>query len=426
MNKIIQPKQSLRGTIRVPGDKSISHRAVMFGALAEGTTEITGFLDGEDCRSTIACFRKLGIRVTQNGETVTVAGKGLRGFSAPTEVLDVGNSGTTMRLMSGILAAQPFDCEMTGDASICKRPMGRVITPLGQMGADIRGKVSENTAPLLVHGQPLRGITYDMPVASAQVKSAILLAGLYAEGETTVIEPYPSRDHTERMLRLLGADVRSNGNTITIHPADKLTAQPIQVPGDISSAAFFIVAALIVPDSHLVIEGVNVNETRTGILDALLAMGADIRLLNPRVVCGEEVADIEVRTSKLRGTAIGGAMIPRMIDEIPVFAIAALFAEGETVVKGAQELKVKESNRIRTMADELGKLGAVIRETDDGMMILGGQSLVGGVTESHNDHRVAMSMAVAGLMASGETEIVGADCAAVSFPNFFELLTQIS
>ena len=425
MNKTIQPKQSLRGTIRVPGDKSISHRAVMFGALAEGTTEITGFLDGEDCRSTIACFRTLGVNITQNGETVTVEGKGLRGLSAPVAVLDVGNSGTTMRLMSGILAAQPFDCEMTGDASICKRPMGRVITPLTQMGADIRGKENENTAPLLVHGQPLHGIAYDMPVASAQVKSAILLAGLYAQGATTVRELLPSRDHTERMLRHLGADIRTADGVITIQPTETLTAQPIQVPGDISSAAFFIVAALIVPDSHIIIEGVNVNETRTGILDALRDMGADIRVTNLRIVCGEEVADIEARTSKLHGTTIGGAIIPRMIDEIPIFTVAALFAEGETVVKDAHELKVKESNRIRTMAEELGKLHATIHETEDGMVIPGGQTLTGGTTNSHNDHRIAMSMAVAGLLATGETVVTGSDCAAVSFPGFFELLARL-
>ena len=425
MNQIIKPRQAMRGTMRVPGDKSISHRAVMFGALANGTTEITGFLDGEDCRSTIACFRKLGIDIVQDGERVMVHGKGLRGLTAPGGVLDVGNSGTTMRLMSGILAAQGFACEITGDASICNRPMGRVITPLSQMGADIRGKEKENVAPLVVRGRALEGIAYDMPVASAQVKSAVLLAGLYAKGETTVREPYPSRDHTERMLRYLGAEVCEKDGAIVIQPAQNLVAKPIQVPGDISSAAFFIVAALIVPDSYLVIQNVNVNETRTGILDALRAMGADICVTNPRVVCGEEVADIEVKTSALHGTTIGGAMIPRMIDEIPVFAIAALFAEGETVVKDAQELKVKESNRIRTMAEELGKLGAVIRETEDGMVIPGGQSLIGGVTESHADHRVAMSMAVAGLMAADETEIVGAECAAVSFPGFFEQLARL-
>jgi len=425
MNQIIKPRKALHGTIRVPGDKSISHRAVMFGALAEGTTEITGFLDGDDCRSTIACFRQMGIAIKQNGDRVTVCGKGLHGLVRPVNTLDVGNSGTTIRLMSGILAAQGFDCEITGDASIQKRPMGRVCLPLSQMGANVRGKEGSDTAPLQICGTDLHGITYDMPVASAQVKSAILLAGLYAKGETVVREPYPSRDHTERMLSYLGANICTANGEITIQKADTLTAHPIQVPGDISSAAFFIVAALIVPDSHVIIENVGINETRTGILDVLAEMGGDIRIRNHREASGEPIADIEVRTSRLRGITFGGAVIPRMIDEIPILAVAALFAEGETIVKDAQELKVKESNRIRTMGMELGKMGAALHETDDGMIIHGGQTLHGALTESHNDHRVAMSMAVAGLMAAGETEIAGAECAAVSFPGFFEALHSL-
>jgi len=426
MIQTIKPTQrGLRGTIRVPGDKSISHRSVMLGALANGVTEITGFLDGDDCRSTIACFRELGIAITQEGERVIVHGRGMRGLTKPNRILDVGNSGTTIRLISGILAAQDFDCEITGDASICKRPMGRVITPLSQMGADVRGKETENMAPLLIHGRPLHGIAYEMPVASAQVKSAVLLASLYAKGETTVHEIFPSRDHTERMLNYLGADIKQENGVIKSRPIAELIARPIQVPGDISSAAFFIVAALITPDSHVIIENVGINETRTGILDVLLEMGADICLRNKRIVCGEPVADIEVRYAKLRGVTFGGATIPRLIDEIPVLAVAALCADGTTIVRDAQELKVKESNRIRTMAEELGKLGAAVTETDDGMIIEGGQMLTGGLTNSHHDHRVAMSIAVAALAARGETQITDAEWATVSFPQFFTILDSL-
>jgi len=425
MTKSIGPKQALRGTIRVPGDKSISHRAIMFGAIAEGTTEITGFLDGEDCRSTIACFRQLGVNITKDGTRVTVEGKGLRGLSAPQGVLDVGNSGTTIRLICGILVAQDFTCEITGDAMIQRRPMDRIITPLVQMGANMTGVNGSGFAPLTIRGGALRGISYDMPMASAQVKSAILLAGLYAEGETAITEPFPSRDHTERMLNGLGAKIRVSNGVITSRSVERLLPMPIEVPGDISSAAFFIVAALLVPDSHVVIQNVNVNETRTGILDALRMMGANIRLLNQRTVCGEEVADLEVITSNLQGIEIGGAMIPRMIDEIPVLAIAALCAKGETVIRDARELKVKESNRIRVMAAELGKLGGVIHETDDGMVIPGGQRLSGGTTDSRGDHRIAMSMAIAGLVAADTVDILGAESAAVSFPDFYALLAGL-
>ena len=424
MTKTIFPKQALRGTIRVPGDKSISHRAVMFGAIADGTTDITGFLDGEDCRATIACFRQLGVNITQNGTHVSVEGKGLHGLSAPVSKLDVGNSGTTIRLMSGILAAQNFKTQMTGDAMIQRRPMDRVITPLTQMGADIQG-VNGGFAPLRIKGSRLRGIHYDMPVASAQVKSAILLASLYADGVTTIKEPFPSRDHTERMLNGFGADIRAINGVIESQPIQKLSAAPIEIPGDISSAAFFIIAALIIPDSHIIIENVNVNQTRAGLLDALRQMGADIRLLNPQLICGEEVANLEVFSSKLQGIEIGGAMIPRMIDEIPILSVAAMFAEGITTIRDARELKIKESNRIRVMAEELKKLGGIIHETDDGMIISGGQRLHGGATDSRGDHRIAMSMAIAGLCAADSVEILGAECANVSFPDFYDLLDSL-
>jgi len=424
MTKNIGPKQSLCGTIRVPGDKSISHRAVMFGAIADGVTEIMGFLDGEDCRSTIACFRQMGVNITQNGTRVTVEGKGLRGLAKPKSELNVGNSGTTIRLMSGILAAQDFACMITGDEMIQRRPMDRVIAPLTQMGADIQG-TNGGFAPLRIRGSALHGISYDMPMASAQVKSAILLASLYADGETVVREPHPSRDHTERMLKGLGADIRVKSGNIVSKPVERFTARAIEVPGDISSAAFFIVAALVVPGSRVVIESVNVNETRTGILDALRAMGADIQMTNARVVCGEEVADLAITSSKLQGIEIGGAMIPRMIDEIPVLAIAALCAEGETVIRDARELKVKESNRIRVMAEELAKLGVTIHETDDGMIIPGGQRIAGGEVDSRGDHRIAMSMAVAGLLTAEEVCIIRAESADVSFPTFYELLESL-
>lgn len=425
MNKIIRPKKSVNGVFSVPGDKSISHRAVMFGSLAKGTTEIEGFLDGEDCRATIDCFRELGVQINQNGDRVTVAGNGLRGLKKPSKQLYVGNSGTTIRLISGILAAQGFDCEITGDASIQKRPMGRVIAPLSLMGADIKGTVSENYAPLAIHGGKLRGIDYTLPVASAQVKSAIILASLYADGQTTVTEPAPSRDHTEIMLNYLGADIISKNGKIISGRTDELQAKKIVIAGDISSAAYFIVAGLIVPDSKIIITNVGVNITRTGIISALKQMGGKVEIMNRRLLCGEWVADISVSSSKLFATTLEGSIIPRLIDEIPVFCVAALFAEGETVIKDAQELKVKESDRIHTMAVELGKMGAEIIETDDGMIISGGQKLSGASVESHGDHRVAMSLAVAALMANGETEICGAECADVSFPDFYECIDKL-
>lgn len=424
MNKTITPINYINKTIKVPGDKSISHRAVMFGSLAKGDTDITGFLTGDDCMSTIACFKKLGIDIDVDGEHIIVHGKGLHGLSAPTETLDVGNSGTTIRLISGILSAQDFDCTLNGDASIQKRPMKRVITPLSQMGAEIES-TNDGFAPLTIHGRKLKAMEYTMPVASAQVKSSILLASLFADGTTVINEPVASRDHTEIMLNYFGADIKNNNGRITSTPVDELYGKPVCVPGDISSAAFFMVAGLIVPDSHIIIENVGINPTRTGIIDALKAMGGNINIINERTSGGEAVADIEVKTSSLKATTLSGDIIPRMIDEIPVFAVAALHADGTTYVKDAQELKVKESNRIATMSEELGKMGAVITETDDGMIIDGQQKLHGAVTESHLDHRVAMSVAIAALTADGETTINNADCVAISFPDFYELLDSL-
>lgn len=424
MNKTIKPMKKLNGQIKIPGDKSISHRAVMFGSLAKGDTKISGFLTGDDCMSTISCFRKLGIDIDFDGENVTVHGKGLHGLTAPTETLDVGNSGTTIRLISGILSAQNFDTKLNGDASIQKRPMRRVINPLTEMGANIES-TNDGFAPLTIHGSKLHSIEYTMPMASAQVKSSILLASLFADGTTIINEPVASRNHTEIILNYFGANIKNENGVITSTPVEELYAKPINVPGDISSAAFFMVAGLIVPNSHIIIENVGINETRTGIIDALRAIGGEINILNQRESGGELVGDIEVKSSKLHATTLEGSIIPRMIDEIPVFAVAALCADGTTVVKDAEELKVKESNRIATMSTELGKMGVVITETEDGMIIEGNQKLKGATVDSHLDHRVAMSCAIAALVAEGETTILDSDCVAISFPNFYELLETL-
>ena len=425
MNAVIKPSGKLRGEITVPGDKSISHRSVMLGSIAKGDTRISGFLTGEDCLSTIDCFKKLGIDIEVNGTDVTVHGKGLKGLSAPAETLDVGNSGTTLRLMSGILSAQPFTTRLTGDSSIQKRPMGRVASPLGLMGAKITSENEKMTAPLTIEGQSLHGIDYTLPVASAQVKSALILAGLYADGETRITEPEATRDHTEIMLNYLGADIRKEGDTIVVRPAAELKGKDITVPGDISSAAYFIAAALISKDSEVLIKNVGVNPTRTGIITAFKAMGGNIELTNERTVCGEPVADILVRSSRLHGVVIKGAIIPKLIDEIPVIAAAACYASGETVIADAAELRVKESDRIKTMAAELGRMGATVIQTDDGMVILGGIPLHGAVCESYNDHRVAMSVAVAALGAKGETQIKDCGCVDISFPGYFDALMSL-
>ncbi len=419
----IKTSAPLRGTITVPGDKSISHRAVMLGALATGTTRITGFLMGEDCLATIDCFRKMGVKIAVDDDAVTVHGVGLRGLRRPPDALYTGNSGTTTRLLCGILAGQDFSCTISGDASIQSRPMGRVIKPLRLMGASITG-TKDNFCPLTLGGGTLHGITYSMPVASAQLKSAVLLAALYADSDTTVLEPAPSRDHTERMLRDLGVTVETNGNAITLTPPAELVARDVAVPADISSAAFFLVAGAIVPGSVLTIRNVGINPTRTGILDALREMGADIEQFNVRGGA-EPVCDLTVRHAPLHGITIGGDIIPRLIDELPVLAVAAAFAQGETVIRDAQELKVKESNRIAAMVHELSKAGADAEETADGMIIRGGRPLHGAQFETYQDHRIAMSMAVFALACAGESEILDPEVAAVSYPDFFDTLAHL-
>ncbi len=413
---VIQKIKKAVGQIKVPGDKSISHRAVMLGSLANGVTEISGFLKGADCLSTIDCFRKMGIDIDINGENVTVHGNGLRGLKKPDEMLYTGNSGTTTRLLCGILAGQNFDTSITGDASIQKRPMGRVVQPLSMMGA----KIENEYCPLYITGTKLHGIDYKMPVASAQVKTAIILAGLYADGETVIHEIEKSRDHTELMLSAMGADLTVDNLDITVKPTNDLTAVNVDIPGDISSAAFFLVLGAIMPNSQITVTNVGINPTRTGIIDVLKDMGADITLENVHTSAGETVADITVRSSSLKGTTVGGDIIPRLIDELPIIAVAAVFADGQTVIKDAQELKVKETNRIRAVVDEFNKCGIDITETDDGMIINGGKSIHGADFKTYGDHRMAMSLTVLAQLADGESTLDDSDCACVSYPTFFD------
>lgn len=415
----------LRGEISVPGDKSISHRAVMFGALAKGTTEVTHFLQGADCLSTIDCFRRMGIDIENTPSRILIHGKGLRGLSAPSSALDVGNSGTTLRLISGILSGQDFKVLLDGDASIRRRPMKRIMTPLSMMGAGIESLKGNGCAPLSIAGRPLHAIHYQSPVASAQVKSCVLLAGLYADGTTRVTEPALSRNHTELMLHFFGAQVLSEGTTASIQPSPTLEGRFIQVPGDISSAAYFIAAALLIPGSEVLIRNVGVNPTRDGILRVCQAMGADITRLNERSDSGEPTADLLVRHSSLRGTVIEGDLIPTLIDELPVIAVMAALAKGTTVIRDAAELKVKESDRIQVMTENLTRMGADVEATEDGMIIHGGSSLQGAIIDSHQDHRVAMSFAVAALAVEGETEIRDASCVSISYPEFYQDLASL-
>ena len=376
---IFEQSKPLTGEVTVPGDKSISHRGIMLGAIAKGTTSITNFLKGADCLSTIACFRKMGIEIEEKGKEILVHGKGLHGLQAPDGILDAGNSGTTTRLISGILAGQNFSCELTGDASIQKRPMKRIITPLSLMGANIESIRGNDCAPLRIHGTSLKGIHYDSPVASAQVKSCILFAGMYADQKTSVTEPYLSRNHSELMLGSFGADIHTEGNTSVISPEPLLYGQEVAVPGDISSAAYFIAAALLIPSSELLIKNVGINPTRDGILRVCHKMGASIELLNKRIQCGEPVADLLVKHSPLKGTVIEGAIIPTLIDELPVIAVMAACAEGETIIRDAQELKVKESNRLEILVHHLTAMGCDVTGTEDGMIIRGGRPLKGAV-----------------------------------------------
>lgn len=421
----IKPASSLKGELPIPGDKSISHRSVMFGAIANGRTEVTHFLQGADCLSTISCFRRLGIEIENTKEHICIHGKGLHGLRPSKEALDAGNSGTTIRLISGILAGQPFSTVLDGDASIRRRPMKRIITPLREMGADLTGS-GNDCAPLTINGSALHGIHYLSPVASAQVKSCILLAGLYADGQTSVTEPSVSRDHTERMLSAFGAQVTCRDTTASICPDPVLSGQKIEVPGDISSAAYFIAAALLVPNSEILIRNVGVNPTRVGILRAAGAMHANIKKYNEHTVSGEPVCDLLVTSSSLTGTVIEGSLIPALIDEIPVLAVMAAFADGTTVIRDAAELKVKESNRIDTVVSNLQKMGADVTATDDGMVIRGGRPLHYAVIDPQADHRIAMAFAVAGLCAEGGVEIDNAECVAISYPGFYRDLCGLS
>lgn len=420
----LSPVSHLRGELTPASDKSISHRGVMLGALSQGTTHIHNFLLGEDCLSTISCFRQMGVEITLDGSDVTIKGRGLHGLQAPKETLYTGNSGTTTRMLCGILAPQPFSCTINGDASIQKRPMGRVILPLRQMGAAIQG-VEDKFTPLHIEGRPLTGIHYNMPVASAQLKSALLFAGLYAQGETSLTEPAPSRDHTERMIRAFGGQVTTNGCDISILPQKELYATTVEVPGDISSAAFFLVAGVLVPGSEILIKNVGLNPTRDGVLQVLLDMGADITICN-RKEDVEPRGDLLVRYSRdrLHGVTIGGDLIPRLIDELPVLAVAAAFAQGTTVIQDAAELRVKESDRITVMEEQLKAAGVEVQATDDGLIIQGGD-VHGGDFYSYGDHRVAMAMAVLSLAAKGESTLKGSDCISISYPEFFTHLAKL-
>lgn len=418
----VQPGGSLNGQTRVPGDKSISHRSIMLGSIAEGTTHVSGFLEGEDALSTLNAFRAMGVRIEgpSDGE-VTIHGVGLRGLKQPQQPLDLGNAGTSMRLLSGLLAGQNFDATLVGDESLSKRPMRRVTEPLARMGAVIE-TTEKGTAPLHVKGQgALKGIAYDMPIASAQVKSCLLLAGLYAEGETSVTEPAPTRDHTERMLDGFGYPVIREGKTVRISSGGRLQATAIDVPSDISSAAFFMVGAAIAPHSDVTLQHVGINPTRTGVIDILKLMGANLEICNERVVGGEPVADIRVRSSCLQGIDIPEELVPLAIDEFPVLFVAAANAEGQTRLTGAKELRVKESDRIQVMADGLQILGVDARPTEDGMIINGGMPYGGGEIVSHGDHRIAMAFAIAGLRASRPIVIHDCENVNTSFPGFVQL-----
>ena len=424
--RTVAPVRRLRGELVVPGDKSISHRSIMFASLAQGESRIRGLLRGEDCLSTLKAFQNLGINVVEKADDeLIIQGHGFNGLQEPIDVIDCGNSGTTMRLMSGILAAQPFFSVLTGDQYLRKRPMGRVIDPLTGMGAKILGRDDNSKAPLAIVGGGLRPTEYHSPIASAQVKSALLLAGMQIEGTTTVYEPHLSRDHSERMLRYFGANLESFAGGARVTGQVQLKGRDVEVPGDISSAAFFLVAGLIVPDSELLLKNVGINPTRSGIIDILQQMGGSIELINQCELSGEPVADLLVKSSDLRGIEIGGDLIPRAIDEFPVVSVAAAFATGVTTIRDAGELRVKETDRIAAMCESLGTLGAEIEPLDDGMRIVGGKALTGGKVNSLGDHRIAMSMAIAALAAESDVQIMDTACTETSFPGFWELLSDL-
>lgn len=427
MERVNECKKPLKGEIFVAPDKSISHRSIIFSGLGNGNGYVNNFLRAGDTLSTCGCMRSLGIEILDRGERMLIEGKGLHGLSEPAGILDCGNSGTTMRLLSGLLAGQGFLSLMSGDHSLNRRPMRRVIEPLTAMGAEIWGRAGGYYPPLAIKGsETLKGITYNMPVASAQVKSALLLAGLFAEGQTTIIEPEKSRDHTERMLRAMGADIEVQGLEITLKPGKELAGQEFYVPGDISSAAFFLVAALIVPGSEIMIRDVGINPTRAGLIEVLQGMGARMAIENQRIVGGEPIGDIVATYSELRGTSVGGDIIPRLIDEIPILAVAMSAAEGESAVRDAGELRVKESDRIKAICCELAKMGAGIEELEDGFVIQGRpEGLKGAAVDSRGDHRIAMSTAVAALKARGETTVHNSEVVDISFPEFWPLLRNL-
>lgn len=421
----INKVSKLNGTITVPADKSITHRAIMLSSFATGKSYINNYLKSDDCLMTMNAFKQMGVNIEQTENSLTITGVGINGLKNTVKEIYAGNSGTTTRLLSGVLAGQTFSSTITGDASLSKRPMKRVIEPLSLMGANITAK-ENNFLPMTISPkETLKSISYASPVASAQVKSCILFAGLYADGTTTVTEPIKSRDHSERMFKTFGADISVDGLSVSVKKCNRLYAQEVTVPCDISSAAFFIVAGLIVPNSNIKILNVNINKTRDGILTVLKSMGADIVLDNVRTVSGEDVADIEIKTSRLNSTSFGKEIVPSLIDEIPIIVLAATQAEGQTIISGAKELKVKESDRIHSVASQLNKMGADIKETDDGFIINGPTKLKGATVDSFDDHRIAMMLSIAGLTAEGETEVLNSDCVKISFANFYEVLKQI-
>lgn len=425
MDRVLKRCAVLKGEVAPPGDKSVSHRAVILNSIAEGEAKVTHFSGGDDCRATVSCLRDLGVQIAEDGEALTVSGAGKDGLREAADVLNAGNSGTTMRLLAGLLAAQPFLSIITGDESLRSRPMARVVTPLRLMGAGIWGRRRDSLAPLVIQGGRLHAIDYRLPVASAQLKSLILIAGLFAEGRTVLEEPAASRDHTERLLSAMGVEVLRDGLNVTLCPPASLSPVDMEIPGDTSSAAYWLVAAAIHPDARVTVTNTGTNPTRTGIIEVLLRMGARVALRNERVESGEPVADLEAESSELVGVEIGGPLIPRLIDEIPLIALAACFARGETVVRDAQELRVKESDRIEATAAELSRLGADIRVLPDGMVIKGVGRLRGAECSSHNDHRLAMTLGVAGLVAEGRTAVQNAEAVDVSYPGFWSDLDAL-
>ncbi len=424
MEKRITPAGRLRGVARLPGDKSISHRYAMLAALADGTSRVENFSSGADCHSTLQCLRSLGVAIRQENSTVEIAGGGLDGLRAPSRRLDAGNSGSTIRMLAGILAAQPFETEIAGDESLARRPMRRIIEPLGRMGARIEAR-DANFPPLRIHGAPLHGIDYVMPISSAQVKTAVLLAGLYAEGETIVREPARTRDHTEIALREMGADITRQPRVIRIAPRPRLRAVQFHVPGDLSAAAFFLVAGLAAPDSEIVLQGVGLNPTRAALLDVLAAMGGQVQVVEVREQAGELEGDLLVRSAALRGGTIEGATTAAVIDEIPVLAVLGAVSANGLIVRNAAELRVKESNRIATVAENLDRMGVSVKVFEDGLEVPGGQRLRAADLDSFGDHRIAMAFAVAALLADGPSTIRGAEAASISFPAFYDTLEQL-